>query len=101
VPAYGHGQAMDSPDLPFLRWSYEYDYSDEFREGYRSIGIIENPERYRRAFLKVKEYLLDYLNRPPSTGITSFFLRILAYYLIPSQARIPIKEGLKDGLKPW
>ncbi len=28
-------------------------------------------------------------------------LRILAYYLIPSQARIPIKGGLKDGLKPW
>ena len=29
VPAYGHGQAMNYPDLPFLRWSYEYDYSSE------------------------------------------------------------------------
>ena len=56
---------MDYPDLPFLRWSYEYDYRDEFREGYRSTGIIENRERYRRAFSKVKEYLLDYLNRHP------------------------------------
>ncbi len=28
-------------------------------------GIIENPERYRRAFSKLKEYLLDYLNRHP------------------------------------
>jgi len=63
VPAYGHGQVMVYPDLPFLRWSYEYDYSSEFREGYRSTGIIENPERYRRAFSKLKEYLLDYLNR--------------------------------------
>ncbi len=62
VPAYGHGQAMDYPDLPFLRWSYEYDYSDEFSEGYRSTGIIENTERYRRAFSKLKEYLLDYLD---------------------------------------
>ena len=65
VPAYGHGQAMEYPDLPFLRWSYEYDYSDDFREGYRSTGIIENTERYRRAFSKLKEYLSDYLNRHP------------------------------------
>jgi hypothetical protein len=65
VPAYGHGQAMVYPDLPFLRWSYEYDYSSEFREGYRSTGIIENPKRYTRAFSKLKEYLLDYLNRHP------------------------------------
>ncbi len=28
-------------------------------------GIIENSARYRRAFSKVKEYLLDYLNRHP------------------------------------
>ena len=28
-------------------------------------GIIENRERYRRAFSKVKEYLLDCLNRHP------------------------------------
>ncbi len=34
-------------------------------EGYRSTGIIENSQRYRRAFSKVKGYLLDYLNRHP------------------------------------
>jgi hypothetical protein len=101
VPAYGHGQVIDYPDLPFLRWPYEYDYSSEFREGYRSTGIIENTERYRRAFSKVKEYLLDYLNRHPETGITTFPLRILRHYLIPSQARIPIKEGLRNVLKLW
>jgi len=65
VPAYCHGQVMDYPDLPFLRWTYEYDYSSEFREGYRSTGIIENSERYKRGFSKVKEYLLVYLNRHP------------------------------------
>ncbi len=65
VPAYGHGQVMVYPDLPFLRWSYEYDYSDEFSEGYRYTGIIENSARYRRAFSKLKEYLLVYLNRHP------------------------------------
>ncbi len=65
VPAYGHGQVMVYPDLPFLRWSYEYDYSDEFSDGYRSTGIIENSERYRRAFSRIKEYLSDYLKRHP------------------------------------
>ncbi len=65
MPAYGHGQAVEYPDLPFLRWPYEYDYSSEFREGYRSTGIIENSQRYRRAFSKFKEYLSDYLNRHP------------------------------------
>ena len=30
VPAYGHGQVMVYPDLPFLRCSYEYDFSDKF-----------------------------------------------------------------------
>jgi len=35
------------------------------REGYRSTGIIENSDRYRRAFSRVKEYLSDYLNRHP------------------------------------
>jgi len=67
VPAYGHGQVMEYPDLPFLRWSYEYDYSDEFSEGYRYTGIIENSERYTRAFSRIKEYLLDYLNRHPDS----------------------------------
>jgi hypothetical protein len=31
----------------------------------RSTGTIENSERYRRAFSKIKEYLSDYLNRHP------------------------------------
>ena len=37
----------------------------------------------------------------PSTGIRSFPLKILSCYLILSQARIPIKGGLEDGVKPW
>ena len=44
---------------------FRYDYGSEFREGYRSTGIIENSQRYRRAFSKLNEYLLDYLNRHP------------------------------------
>jgi len=63
IPAYGHGQAMEYPDLPFLRWSYEYDYSDQFSTAYKSSGEIDNMARYERAFQKIKGYLEDYLSR--------------------------------------
>ena len=36
-----------------------------------------------------------------SPSIRSFLLETLGYYLIPSQARIPIKGGSEDGFKPW
>ncbi|MFA4916910.1 MAG: DUF6765 family protein [Syntrophales bacterium] len=65
MPAYGHGQAMEYPDLPFLRWSYEYDYSDQFSTSYKSSGEIDNTARYKRAFQKITEYLEDYLGRYP------------------------------------
>jgi len=39
------------------------------------------------------------LTGTPSTGIRSFPLRILGYYLTPLQARIPIKGGLKKWIE--
>lgn len=60
MPAYGHGQVMDFPDLPYLEWSYEYDCSDEFNGSYKSIEI-NNKERYKRAFDKIRKYLENYL----------------------------------------
>ncbi|MDI6775860.1 MAG: hypothetical protein QMD03_01235 [Syntrophales bacterium] len=65
MPAYGHGQAMEYPDLPFLRWSYEYDYSDQFSTAYKSSGEIDNRVRYREAFQKIKGHLENYLQRHP------------------------------------
>lgn len=41
MPAYGHGQALDYSDIPYLKWSYEYDYSDEFSNEFKSTGIID------------------------------------------------------------
>jgi len=65
MPAYGHGQALSYPDLPFLKWTYEYDYSDEFLEDYRSSELINNPARYRLAFEKIKSVLSRYLINYP------------------------------------
>jgi hypothetical protein len=60
VPAYGHGLALDFPDIPYLVWSYEYDRSDEFICSYR-LTEIDNKERFQRSFSKIKKYLDTFL----------------------------------------
>lgn len=60
MPAYGHAQAMDFPDLPYLVWSYEYDHSDDFKGSHRRV-VVDNRDRYQRAFRKLKEHLEHYL----------------------------------------
>ena len=63
MPAYGHGQAIDYPDLPYLTWSYQYDYSYQFSDSYKFSGELDNKERYKRAFEKIKKHLEDYLKK--------------------------------------
>jgi hypothetical protein len=65
MPAYGHGQAMAYPDIPHLVWSYEYDFSDEFSTSYKSSGVIDNRERFKRAFQKITKYLTNFLEQHP------------------------------------
>ncbi|GAB6172335.1 hypothetical protein JCM15765_18130 [Paradesulfitobacterium aromaticivorans] len=60
MPAYGHGQAMEFPDIPYLMWSYEYDYSDEFNGSYTMVEI-DNKDRFKRAFNSIKKHLDVYL----------------------------------------
>jgi len=64
LPAYGHGQAMENPDLPYLKWSYEYDYTDEFSEKLERSDN-DNKKRFRRAFENIKEHLVEYLDKHP------------------------------------
>jgi hypothetical protein len=64
MPAYGHAQAMDFPDIPYLEWSYEYDFSDEFHGSYKSVEI-DNKERYKQAFNTAVKYLENYLIKYP------------------------------------
>jgi len=61
IPAYGHGQAMVYPDLPYLAWQYAYDYTDEFSMVLKSSGIIDNRDRFKRAFLGISKHLTLYL----------------------------------------
>jgi len=61
IPAYGHGQAMIYPDLPYLIWRYAYDFSDEFSMVLKTSGIIDNRERFKRAFEGISKYLTHYL----------------------------------------
>lgn len=64
MPAYGHGQAMEYPDIPFLKWSYEYDYSDEFHGSYKRVEI-DNKDRYQRAFKSIRKQLEKHLIKHP------------------------------------
>ena len=65
LPAYGHGQALEYPDLPFVTWSYYYDYSDEFSTAYKFSEKIHNPERYARAFKGITRDLMRFLQKYP------------------------------------
>jgi hypothetical protein len=64
MPAYGHGQAMQYPDLPYLKWSYKYDYSDEFSDKPKRSDN-NNKERFQRAFENIKEHIEGYLSKYP------------------------------------
>ena len=65
MPAYGHGQAMEFPDLPFVTWSYYYDYSDEFSTTYKYSEEIKNTDRFTAAFQGITGYLMQFLEKYP------------------------------------
>lgn len=65
VFAYGHAQAMEYPDIPYLTWEYKYDFSDEFKGLYKSSDPIDNKARYTRAFQEIKKHLESYLRNHP------------------------------------
>jgi len=65
VPAYGHGQALTYPDIPHLKWSYHYDYSDNFSSDFKRSDIIDNTRRFRDAFTAIQSHLTDYLDKHP------------------------------------
>lgn len=65
MPAYGHGQVLTYPDIPYFKWGYEYDYTDDFSQNFKSSGEINNQERFKDCFIRIKEYLEDFLKRYP------------------------------------
>jgi hypothetical protein len=65
IPAYGHGQAAMYPDLPYLKWEYQHDPSSTFSMAPEGKTEIDNPQRFERAFQKIKMHLENFLNRHP------------------------------------
>jgi hypothetical protein len=65
IPSYGHAQALDYPDLPYLVWSYEYDSSDDYSARLTPSDDIQNAERFTGAFQNIKKCLDEFLTRFP------------------------------------
>jgi hypothetical protein len=75
MPAYGHGQAMHHPDIPYLKWSYKLSTDRCDKLGDRGIPAekiesdgtinVDNSVRFKSAFMNIKEVLLEYLVQKP------------------------------------
>jgi len=64
IPAYGHGQAANFPDEPYLKWSYKYEYLDE--DNHLSVPAkIDNPKRYVAAYYEIQHLLERFLDMHP------------------------------------
>jgi len=65
MPTYGHGQVLEYPDLPYLEWSYRYEFTDEHTLTYKFSKPIDNKKRFVRAFQNIKLFLEKFLARYP------------------------------------
>jgi len=63
MPSYGHDQALEYPDIPCARWSYQYRAGDGNNDAYVSTGTIDNRARFLRAFERIQDYLEMYAQR--------------------------------------
>jgi len=61
IPAYGHGQAEHCPNIPYLKWSFKYS-ADRCDTGIISIQKVDNVDRFKRAFLNIKDKVDLYLS---------------------------------------
>ncbi|MCC3145799.1 hypothetical protein LJ207_10730 [Halanaerobium sp. Z-7514] len=64
IPAYGHGQVYSYPDIPYLEWKYRFDASVDFSKKFEETRI-HNVDRYKKAFMKIKINLEDFLENNP------------------------------------
>ncbi len=67
IPSYGHAQALDNPDVPFRKWSYnsvERGALGRFNEK----NDIDNSARYREAFAAISALLAGIQDRAACSG---------------------------------
>jgi hypothetical protein len=57
IPAYGHAQVYTYPDIPFGKWKYVYDKSDDF-SGVDELSENDNNKRYSEAFNTIAHEIL-------------------------------------------
>lgn len=58
VPAYGHAQAYHYPDIPYGKWEYYYDKSDDFSNE-EEFSDNDNSERFSNAFKTIASDFLE------------------------------------------
>ncbi len=64
IPAYGHAQVFKYSDIPYLKWKYSYDQTNDFTKNYRE-EVVDNKDRFQEAFLNIKKHLDDFLKNNP------------------------------------
>lgn len=77
IPAYGHGQAYHYPDLPYLKWSYNYN-NESHENAIKETIEVDNIQRYKRAFQSITNYLEQYtqannMNKETQSDFTEFY----------------------------
>jgi len=94
VPAYGHGQVYDYSDLPYLEWKYHYDQSNDFSKNFRE-SRIDNRQRFKEAFSKMKGILEDFLANNPQYFSTKRSNLIIDRLF----EQLPVRERLKKRIE--
>jgi len=96
MPAYGHGQAMHYPDIPYLEWGYEYDDSITFNEEEIKEATVNNKVRFRKAFEAIEKVLNIYLSKNESYMENKVYnIRELFYDILQKE------EGTVKKIKTW
>jgi len=67
MPAYGHGQVFQYSDIPYLKWKYCYDRTNDFTKEYEEV-IVHNSDRFKDAFENIKHRLEEFLANHPQVG---------------------------------
>jgi hypothetical protein len=96
IPAYGHAQVYNYPDIPYLEWSYSV-AQDRCSTRSKEIYKIDNKIRYKNAFLSIKNFLEEFLEKNPdyidnSVKVDNLkeFFEILIY-----------RVNKKNSIKKW
>lgn len=95
IPAYGHGQAYHYPDLPYLK--YSYNYNNETHENAQKKKIeVDNRQRYKKAFESISKYLDRYIQTNSLHIDETDNDKLIKFYKILSQ-----KASDKKKIKLW